>query len=117
MLQLQQTTGFGIQTQQKFRIGLHLRLQKQRRQFTPVLQRQKQPIGPVFPGLEHRRNKPIAIPIWHTCRRQFRQKLQDPIGLLLEQPVEKLVAGGHGPWGAAPWCQPLTSPSSAASRH
>jgi hypothetical protein len=72
------------------------------------------PIRPVFPRYQHGRQQPIAPTIWSRGSLQIRQQLQDAIGLALEQPVEKLVAGGHrcGEWAAGirikPW--PVDAP-------
>ena len=91
ILLLQQPPGFGIQTQQEAWISCHLGFQDQGRQIRLIGGRQEQPIEAIFPFFEHRRVEHITV---HPRQEGSHQGLQ-AFGMLLEQPVEELVAGDH----------------------
>jgi hypothetical protein len=88
---LHQAGGFGIEAPQETSISGHLGLKNQRRQIGPLWRRKKQAIEPVFALFEHRRRESVASGI----RGQIGQQRQDPIRLVLEEPIKKLVAGDH----------------------
>lgn len=91
-LLLQQAGALGKEPSQKLGIRAHLRLQQHGWQRRLIRGRLKQTIQPVFPLLSHRRGEPPAT----GFRRQIGLQLKDSIGVRLEQPVEKFVAGDHG---------------------
>jgi len=69
-----------------------LGFEDQDRQIRLIGGRQEQAIEPVFPFLQHRGAEYIPVHL----RQQFSHQRLDPLGVLLEQPVEEFVAGYHG---------------------
>jgi hypothetical protein len=69
-----------------------LGFEDQDRQIRLIGRRQEQAIEPVLPFLQHRRAEHIAL---HPGQEFSHQRLE-AFGMLLEQPVEELVAGDHG---------------------
>jgi len=92
ILLLQQPRCFCIQPQQEAGIGCHLGFEDQDRQIRLIGWREEQAIQAVFPFLQHRGAEHIAL---HP-RQPFSHQGLEAFGVLLEQPVEKLVAGDHG---------------------
>jgi hypothetical protein len=92
ILLLQQPSCFGIQPQQESWIGCHLGFEDQDRRIRLIGWGEEQAIQAVFPFFQHRCAEPIAL---HPRQEGSHQGLE-AFGVLLEQPVEELVAGDHG---------------------
>jgi hypothetical protein len=84
-------SGSGIQTQQEAWIGRHLGFVDHGRQIRLIGWGEEQAIEAVFPFFQQRRAEHLSL---HPREEGGHQGLQ-AFGMLLEQPVEELVAGDH----------------------